>query len=104
MPDYQPWGADEKRRLEITARQCATHSQYHTTDKLARENCPGCALKYTQKHAPNYAGWVRIYIELGWEVPRWHYERELEYAREENPAYHNAIMRDIATFGIRLKD
>jgi len=104
MGNYQPWDERERLRLIATARQCAKHSAYHTTDKLARENCGGCALRYTQKYAPNYAGWVRIYIELGWEVPRWHYERELEYARNENMAYHDAIMRDIETFGIRLKD
>ena len=104
MTEYQPWDDDKRRHLIATARQCWHHYPGHTTDPHRLDNCAGCALeRHNRAEAPNYAGWLRIYIELGKPVYRHHYNREIEYALEGNRAYYDAIMRDIATFGIKFK-
>lgn len=95
---YLPWDAKKAADLRAQAADCAAHGSH--ADRIARENCPGCALRYSDDEAPDYAGWLRIYIELGRPVPRQHYDTEMAYAEKENTAYHDAIMRDVATFGI----
>ena len=103
MTEYQPWDDEKRRYLLAGARNISKHETGHTADKLARENCGACALtKYTKTEAPNYAGWLRAYIQLGWRVPSQHYATEIEYAKRENQLYYEAIMRDIATWGIKL--
>lgn len=97
---YQPWDEKKAADLRAQAADCAAHNGHG--DALARENCPGCALRYSDDEAPDYAGWLRIYIELGRPVPRRHYDTEMVYAEKENPPYHTAVLRDVATFGIEF--
>jgi hypothetical protein len=102
---YQPWDDEKRRQLHAQAVGITRHSTHHPGGtaaqvKLARDNCGACALRtMTQQDAPNYAGWLRIYIQLGWPVLKQHYDSELRYAEAENPQYYAAIQRDIATFG-----
>lgn len=95
-----PWNDETKRSLIACANNVSRHEDYpHSRDV---DNCGACALNgYTETDAPNYAGWLRIYLALGRPVPRKHYETEMAYASAENVPYHDAILRDVATFGIR---
>jgi hypothetical protein len=95
-----PWPADEASSLRSSARNCWQHYDYpHRKDV---DNCGACALEaMSDTEPPNYAGWLRIYLELGRAIPRQHYHAEMEYAERENPRYRDAIMRDIATYGLR---
>lgn len=98
---YLRWPQAKAAELIAGARNVSRHDDYpHSRDV---NNCGACALRhYTAAEAPNYAGWLRIYIALGWAVPRRHYADELAYAQAENQRYYEAIQRDIATWGIEL--
>lgn len=94
----EPWPTEKRRELHAQAVNVSRHSSH--ADQIARDNCGACALSHqTMSDAPDYAGWLRIYIQLGWPMFRKHYNAELDYAEAENPQYYDAIMRDIATFG-----
>lgn len=89
--------------------------------RLTRENCGACVLSgygYSDREirvsGPNYAGWSRVYVEAGrpvpiaWTAPFW---RELAgagsvdpdgWTGSPNPAYGDALRRDVATFGLRF--
>lgn len=95
---YQSWSADEQKRLVSTARGSWRHGSH--ADQVARDNCPGCALEADN---PNYAGWLRIYIQLGKPVSPEAYGAEIAAALDDNPRYYEAVMRDIATWGVKFK-
>ena len=73
---------------------------------MVMENCGACTLARAGKDGtdpeqmPNYAGWLRVYVQAGEAVPQTWLEAEMVRAANENPAYYSAIMRDIATYGI----
>ncbi len=103
MSDYEPWDTDKSRYLHATAINVSTHEHLSHSDRLVRDKCGACALRsYTRTDAPNHPEWLRAYVQLGWPVPRQHYATEIAYAKSENRPYHDAIMRDIATWGIKL--
>lgn len=102
---YLPWSDEQAAQLRATSqRMVATHDWAHPRPTDV-DNCGRCALlTYTDTDAPNYAGWLRTYVQFGRPVPRQHYDTEVAYALAENRLYHEALMRDIATFGIKFTD
>lgn len=98
------WDTDKAKQLTRQARVILSDHGPHS-DQIARDNCGACAVnKYTDTDAPNYAGWLRVYIEAGKPIPRQHYQTEMAYAERENIAYRDAILRDIETYGITYAD
>jgi len=82
-------------------------------DPLTRENCAACVLAgYISRSqradgakisdGPDYAGWARVYVQAGRVIPyRWRAAFEAERTRTDNPAYTQALARDIYIFGLR---
>src|SRR5947209_8005464 len=104
MTEHEPWSDNQRLTLSHLARQVAYSHGSHA-DQVARDNCGACALrKSSRTQAPDYAGWLRLWIALGWPVLRNHFDTEIAFALRENPAYHDAIMRDIATWGVTCVD
>lgn len=97
---YLPWDKETAADLRNTAFRLTRHEDYpHRRDV---DNCGACALdRMNDIQAPNYAGWLRLYIAMGRPIPKDHYEDEIA-GTADNPAYHAAIQRDIATFGITV--
>lgn len=101
IPVPMPWPAKQARELVVGAVNVSRHSTH--ADQIARDNCGACALRrYGDENGPNYAGWLRIYIQLGWRVPKKHYDAEIAYADAENTQYRHAISRDVSTWGIKF--
>lgn len=96
---YLPWDEKTAADLRATAFRLTRHEDYpHRRDV---DNCGACALtRQTHREAPNYAGWLRLYVAMGRPVMRKHYEAEIA-GTIDNPRYQEALQRDIATFGIR---
>ncbi len=94
------WDADTADKLRAIAVNIFSDHGSHT-DQVSRENCRACAIgTFTEHDRPDYAGWVRLWIQAGWRVPRQHYEAEIAEAQQENPKYYEAILRDVETFGL----
>lgn len=106
-----PWPPEEARHHRSCATACLTRHDHAPTGASALEmdNCGACALtgrKIGDEHeprveGPNYAGWARVLVEAGRDVPlMW----ARAFAREltsDNQAYADALRRSIATFGTR---
>lgn len=103
------WEAEQAKHLRNTARQCyMVHDCGGNRSVEVRENCGACCLggyyPYTKRHrvreeGPNYAGWLRTYIQLGIVPPAsWQKAVWSELKRVDNPAYLDALRRDIVTF------
>jgi hypothetical protein len=96
------WDPDTAKKLQATAVRIFSDHGPHT-DEVERDNCPACAVSnFTDQDRPDYVGWVRLWIQAGWRVPRQHYEAEVAEAQQENRSYYEAIMRDVETFGVTL--
>jgi len=94
------WDSPTARSLQARARRIFADHGPHD-GQLERDNCGACAVAaYTEQTPPNYAGWLRVWIEAGRPVPRQHYETEIAQAQVENVGYYEAILRDVETFGI----
>lgn len=112
----EPWTDAEARQLSAIARRCLTqHDCGGSRRQLERDNCGACVLMGLDRTAdelramqadpetrPNYAGWLRVYVEARREVPGAWYVAEMTEAEKDNPAYYNAILRSIKTFGIYI--
>lgn len=113
---YTPWSPDELKQggnSRAVARQLMSRHDHGPLDRMRaseremmRDNCGACALARAGKDTtdpnqrPNYSGWLRVYIQAGEAVPQAWLEAEMVESAKENPAYYNAIMRDIATHSI----
>lgn len=104
----QPWSQEEAQHLSNTARQCLTrHECQGKRDPDMRDNCGACVLSgyerreergTAKREGPNYAGWVRIYVELGIVPVKFKKAALAELERMDNVLYLNALKRDIVTF------
>lgn len=102
LHDMDKWDADKARALQATAVRIFSDHGPHD-DQLGRDNCAACAVAtFTEQDRPGYVGWLRLWIQAGWRIPRQHYEAEIAEAQQENPAYYEAILRDVETFGLEL--
>lgn len=102
LHDMDKWDVAKARELQATAVRIFSEHGPHD-DQLGRDNCAACAVAtFTEQDRPGYAGWLRLWIQAGWRVPRQHYEAEIAEAQQENPSYHEAILRDVETFGLQL--
>lgn len=101
--EAEKWTDAEAQRFTRTAQYILrTHGPH--SDQIARDNCAACAVNtYTATEGPNYAGWLRLYIQARKPVPRKHYDAEMAMGERENELYHKAILRDIATYGIKFE-
>lgn len=84
-------------------------------EDMERENCGACVLRgyisdssradgYTDADGPNYAGWARVYVECGREIPaKWRAAFEAQ-RNSDNRAYAHALEVSINTFGVRWED
>lgn len=110
----EPWPGDVAEREKRIARQMMGLHQHEPLarirDKEERqmtwENCGACVLARAgrdgndPKQIPNHAGWLRCYIQAGEAVPMAWLQFEMVDSEARNPAYHAAILRDVATYGI----
>jgi len=110
-PEQTPpecWSEAETKHLRNTAFAMLGEHWQHSNRLSERRECGACVLTKrdgTDKHAPpNYAGWLRVYIQIHRTVPQTWFDAELSEAQADNQLYHDAILRDIATFGITLTD
>lgn len=105
-----PWPAEEARQLRNTAiRLTSAHECFPERTREMRVNCGACCLRGYRPRGgargwaegllpgePNYAGWARAWVQMGWKVPLHLLRREL--ARTDNPEYVGALKRDLATW------
>lgn len=103
--EVEPYVGTDRDQLRAIARQLMSrhdHSAEDARDPLVRENCSACVLSAPLKarrwRSPNYAGWMRVYVEAGVRVPADRIIRELR--RTDNLAYVAALKRDLVTFSI----
>ncbi len=91
---------DLARNYSQTAqREYFKHSYQHGR-RRDPDNCAACALQMLPE--PNYAGWLRVYIQAGMRPNTKAALKEIERARTENPRYFDAILRDIRTYRPRF--
>lgn len=110
LDGVKPWSLKEATRHRDTARQCIYRHDHNPSDRtpIVRENCGACVLNgYVPRgekrgERPNYAGWARIFVEVGKPMPREWLEAEL--ARTDNAPYVAALKRSIVTFGVTLRE
>jgi hypothetical protein len=103
--NIQCWTFEESNRLERSARREYFEHSYQHGRRRDPDNCAACALQAgTGKNwdGPNYAGWLRVYIEAGIRPNAKAALKEIERARTENPRYFDAILRDIRTYRPRF--
>lgn len=112
---------DRHQQRLIALRLLAQHD-HNMSDRarLTRENCGACCLNgyhpRGEKHdgRPNYAGWLRVYIQAGKRFDLKSAAIELTEARqgwdygdgyrsEPNAAYYNAILDDAEYYGCPRK-
>lgn len=83
------------------------------TVRLTRENCAACALDGygadtdggTVPLSPNYAAWERVYVQARRPIPhRWLPAFVASLNDEVNPSFAAALLRDVATWGVRFVD
>ena len=107
--DVTPWSDVEARNLQSTAQRVLSDHYGHS--KPDPDNCGACASMMPSKAGawddptdtrPNYAGWLRIYVEARRAVPEAWYLAEIAEAQRTNLAYYQAIQRSIKTFGIYI--
>jgi hypothetical protein len=75
-----------------------------------RENCAACVLNgywprgddEWPRDEPNYAGWVRCYIQAGRTIPRKYIPGFIRALTGDNRMYARAVVEDIDAFGARI--
>ena len=83
-------------------------------EQLVRDNCGACALEGWGElsgpdaphglHQPN-TGFARLYVEAGRPLPRrWLPAFVAELNADDNPGHHDALLRSLATWGLRTID
>jgi hypothetical protein len=113
--------ARDNEQLRRMALQLLCRHDHNMSDRarLTRENCSACVLNgyhpRGEKHdgRPNYAGWLRVYIQAGKRFDLDAARIELtearngatydDYTTEPNLAYYNAILDDAEAFGCPRK-
>lgn len=105
----KPWqdDLDVARDRTMALQSLGRHDhRFWERDPLTRENCGACVLNgyvprgEPRNQPPNYAGWARVFVQTGKGVKRkWLLE---ELSRTDNAVYLAALLRDIATHGVRL--
>ena len=92
----EPWTDKEAAGFRQTAiREYYRHSYQHGA-RRDPDNCAACALQ--MRPEPNYAGWLRVYIQAGVRPNTRAALKEIERAQSENERYYQAILRDIRTY------
>jgi hypothetical protein len=114
----EPWTNEETERAQLRYMAAAAfrhgHSNtFHDADdeELTRDNCGACALAGYGEHEtdgilqPNYCNWARDYVEAGRPIPaRWRPAFHAVLNADDNPAHHDALLRSLATWGVRFTD
>ena len=96
----RPWTPEETNTFTRTARREYLDHSYAHGRRRDPDNCAACALQVLPE--PNYAGWLRVYIQAGIKPNTKAAFKEIERARTKNPQYFEAILRDIATYKPRF--
>lgn len=82
-------------------------------ERVTRENCAACSLDGygadtdggTVPLSPNYAAWERVYVQTRRPIPhRWLPAFVASLNDEDNPSFAAALLRDVATYGVRFVD
>ena len=103
------WPTKEAAQIRAMATQLLDRHDHTPSDRdpMTRENCGACVLGgYVGRgekrgERPNYAGWMRLFIEAGRPIKsKWVLE---EFSSNTNAAYLTAVMRSIATFTLVCK-
>lgn len=92
--------------LNIFATQC-----FGRNDKFHKGNCVHCCLRGESRTdtadekglEPNYAGWARLYVQAGREIPACFANAFLnELERIDGPSYVKALKEDISYHGLTI--
>jgi hypothetical protein len=112
----RPWASSEAVRIRTMAAAAFRHGHpgtFRDNDELTltRDNCAACALdgwdEYTENGIiqPNHCNWARTYVEAGRPIPaRWRPAFHATLNATDNPGHHDALLRSLATFGVRFTD
>lgn len=100
---------DEKRQLTLQAQRLYNHHEHEGTGTtLERSNCSACVLqgysdrKNGKPYAPNYAGWARVYVQAGIQIPVRYMEAFKQELKSKNTLYAKALREDIETYGAKF--
>jgi hypothetical protein len=113
----EPWTDKEAARLRGMAVAAFEHDgpldvfRDDDDEALTRDNCGGCVLRGWGEYVdggvmqPNYANWARTYVEAGHRIPaRWRTGFHAVLNAEDNPGHRVALLRSLATWGVRFTD
>lgn len=112
----QPWAPAEAVDVRNIADAAFRHGHPNAfrdadDEQVTRENCGACALDGYGEHntdgitQPNYCNWTRVYVETGQAIPgRWRPAFHAVLNATDNPGHHDALLRSLATFGVRFTD
>jgi hypothetical protein len=104
-----PWTLEEARKERNMAMGALRHDCNGSRDPDMRSNCGACCLlgyhpRGEDRTCPNYAGWLRVYIQLKMPVLFKAARAEMEdQTTRENQRYMDAIQRDVLTWGCPVK-
>jgi hypothetical protein len=111
--DPEPWPAAEAAHLgrEANMRLNEHTDPGHYRNRGDPRNCAACALHGTwmrqgpHEHPsapPDHPNWLRIWLQLGKMIPSDWYAQALTQAERDDQTTYSAILRDIATFDLKL--
>jgi hypothetical protein len=112
----EPWTPAEAVNVRDIAEAAFRHDHSRIfrdadDEELTRDNCGACALDgYGEHHTdgilqPNYSNWARVYVEALRPIPaRWRPAFHAVLNAEDNSRHHDALLRSLATFGVRFTD
>jgi hypothetical protein len=116
----EPWTNEETERAQLRYMAAAAFRHGHSNtfrdaddEELTRDNCGACALAGWGEQAaenggprrPAYANWGRVYVEASRPIPaRWRTAFHAVLNADDNPAHHDALLRSLATWGVRFTD
>lgn len=104
----EPWTREEAASLKNIALSLYTRHDCGGSRRIdMRENCGACVLSgyapYGEKKAlrqtgPNYAGWLRLYVQMNRLPSKWRRATKREIETNDNQTYLAALKRDVVTF------
>lgn len=101
----------EHKKDRAIAERMMAEACIGSSDKYHAGNCQHCSLRGIGKGStieteggflsPNYAGWARVYVQAGREIPsRFALAFLEETRRTDNAEYAEALRKDVRYFGV----
>lgn len=100
MNNIESLTPEEAKHRQNTASNVWSEPCWGKTEPLHTGNCQHCELR---KRVPNYAGWARIYVEVGEPIKKEQTDSFLAELESDNKLYVEALKESIKHFGLIIQ-